>query len=619
MRISKCSFLLILVVVYITGCSGNGEDDRKEAVVYTNLYQDKLFRGVAKEEWAFKGKDNEVFGQVLTTDKNTYFSSAEKIYVVDTATGEEKWNHSVNGQASVPAIFSDMLLYTDSSGMHAVKEGTGEGIWDYDFSSELPFPSRYPTAVASTSHVFITDLTLEGPTAFKALDIHSGKEAWTLAGDLSLILAPTVIKDKLYIPAAGEMLVVNEKDGKEIHSFNTKGILNSYAMSDQQIVGINISGNVTSYDANTGKLLWEYDNELLGLPNTPDITILKNKILLTEKKSGSIIALDSKSGGEVWSKQYGDEKNSTVMAAAITAPSVIENTLYIGIFDGQDEQFDYLPGYSNLTAINEETGEELWHHPVDEYIMYPPTFVDGHVIVTNMKQTVTSYQGGESAKKEDPTVVDEQIIEENHSTATDDEIMAKNSDGLFDLQAYEGNWSTPGSDEMAFNLSFTDSTTGIITFYSQGSEDSQPFQYVYPGGTLMAKIGNEEKPTILTLSDSGVLVYRDNEHRYQLERSNAEVEEGQEGQLHISGFQGKWCDTLQALCFDLQLAGDSGGTLDYYQEREPIKESFVITYADEYSMVIEVDESEQVTLDLDVSKNTLTYGSDTMNEVMIKQ
>lgn len=59
--------------------------------------------------------------------------------------------------------------------------------------------------------------------------------------------------------------------------------------------------------------------------------------------------------------------------------------------------------------------------------------------------------------------------------------------------------------------------------------------------------------------------------------------------------------------------------LDYYQEWEPFKESFVITYADEYSMVVKVDDSQQAILELDVSKITLTYGSDTMNEVMRRQ
>lgn len=616
--ILKSSFLFILAVLCITiaGCSSKSENSRAEAVVYTNLYQDKLIKGVAAEEWVFKGNENEIFGQVLTTDENTYFSSDEKLYAVDTVTGEEKWSQSVNGQASVPALVSDIVLYTDSSGMHAVKKETGEEMWEHNFSSELPFPSRPSITVASTNHVFITDLTKEGPMSIKALDIQSGKEAWKLAGDWSMTITPTVIQDKLYISAAGKMFIVNEKDGNELHSFSTKGLISSYAVSDQQIIAVNISGNVTSYDANIGERLWEYDNELLGLPRSPDITLLKDKVLLTEKKSGRMIALDAGSGKEVWSKQYGDEKNSVVMVAAITTPSVIEDTLYIGIFDGQDEQFDYLPDYSNLTAINGETGEELWHYPVDEYIMYPPAFVNGSVIATNMEQTVTAYQGGENAVKKEPAVDDEQ---EASNTITNDGVMEKNADGLYDLQLYEGNWSTPGSDEMAFNLSFTDSTSGIITFYSQGVESPQPFKYVYPSGTLMAKIGIEEKPTILILFDNGVLEYKDNEQKYFLERSGAVAETVKEGELRISGFEGKWCNTLQALCFDLQLAGDSGGTLDYYQEREPLKESFVITYADEYSMVIEVDESEQVTLDLDVSKNTLTYGSDTINEVMIKQ
>lgn len=158
-----------------------------------------------------------------------------------------------------------------------------------------------------------------------------------------------------------------------------------------------------------------------------------------------------------------------------------------------------------------------------------------------------------------------------NNTNADDGIMLKNSDGLYDLELYEGNWSTIGSDEMAFSLSFTDSNSGIITFYSQGVENSQPFKYVYPDGTLMAKIGTEEKPTLIILFDSGMLEYKDNEQKYFLERKGAVAETVQEGELRISGFKGKWCDSSQTLCFDLELEDDSGGTLEYYQEREPYK------------------------------------------------
>lgn len=116
-----------------------------------------------------------------------------------------------------------------------------------------------------------------------------------------------------------------------------------------------------------------------------------------------------------------------------------------------------------------------------------------------------------------------------------------------------------------------------------------------------------------------MLEYKDNGQRYFLERTGAVAETVQEGELRISGFEGKWCDASQILCFDLQLAGDSGGFLDYYQEREPYKESFMITYEDEYNMVLELAASSQVALNLDAGKNTLMYNSDEMSNMMIRQ
>ncbi len=90
--ILKSSFLFIVAILCVitVGCSGKSENSRTEAAVYTNLYQENPFKGVAASEWAFKGGGNEIFGQVLTTGENTYFSSAEKLYAVDTATGEKR-------------------------------------------------------------------------------------------------------------------------------------------------------------------------------------------------------------------------------------------------------------------------------------------------------------------------------------------------------------------------------------------------------------------------------------------------------------------------------------------------------------------------------------------------
>ncbi|KKO53978.1 hypothetical protein [Paenibacillus sp. DMB20] len=130
----------------------------------------------------------------------------------------------------------------------------------------------------------------------------------------------------------------------------------------------------------------------------------------------------------------------------------------------------------------------------------------------------------------------------------------------------------------------------------------------------MLLVGNEEKPLILTWYESGKLGYKTNEQDYTLERGGVSQpsEEASETSL-INGFKGKWCDSDQMLCFEIKLDGDSGGKLDYYQEREPFEGPFRITNMDEYSIVININDSIEASLELSDDKNTLTYVTDSIN------
>ncbi|AWP28483.1 hypothetical protein [Paenibacillus sp. Cedars] len=172
---------------------------------------------------------------------------------------------------------------------------------------------------------------------------------------------------------------------------------------------------------------------------------------------------------------------------------------------------------------------------------------------------------------------------------------------------------------MAINITFTDDKRGVITYYNQGSESPVPFKFVKSSDTqLMTMLGSEEKPLILTLYDSGVLGYKTNEQRINLER-NGEGQAISEGVELISGFNGKWCDSLQVLCFEIKLDGDSGGTLNSYQEREPYQESFGITYMDEYQIVIKINDTKQAELELSDDKKKMTYATDSQTETMKRQ
>ena len=77
-----------------------------------------------------------------------------------------------------------------------------------------------------------------------------------------------------------------------------------------------------------------------------------------------------------------------------------------------------------------------------------------------------------------------------------------------------------------------------------------------------------------------------------------------------------WFTSLSVNHFDLKLTVVNEGTLNYYQERDPIKESFDIIYMDEYNIDIKIEGSKLVSLSLSKDKNTLAYESTSTNEKM---
>ena len=107
--------------------------------------------------------------------------------------------------------------------------------------------------------------------------------------------------------------------------------------------------------------------------------------------------------------KMGDEKYRPTIPWVITQPSVLEDTLFIGAWDGQDNEVKYMPDYSNLIALDGNTGKELWHFKVDDYIMYPPSFAKGKAIVTNMQETITAFNEGKAPEQAEESKLQDEI------------------------------------------------------------------------------------------------------------------------------------------------------------------------------------------------------------------
>ncbi|KRA82831.1 PQQ-dependent dehydrogenase, methanol/ethanol family [Altererythrobacter sp. Root672] len=137
-----------------------------------------------------------------------------------------------------------------------------------------------------------------------------------------------------------------------------RGVQASPLVIDGVLYNVSIYNIVTAYDGKTGRKLWAYDPKVGAEwarlaccgPSARGIAAWNGKIYIGAL-DGRLIAVDAKTGKEVWSKQTFDDKD----AYSITgAPRVYDGKVVIG-----NGGADYgVRGF--VVAYDAETGKQLW-------------------------------------------------------------------------------------------------------------------------------------------------------------------------------------------------------------------------------------------------------------------
>jgi len=137
-----------------------------------------------------------------------------------------------------------------------------------------------------------------------------------------------------------------------------RGVQATPLFIDGVLYNVSVWNVVTAYDARNGKVLWTYDPKVASEwarlaccgPSARGIAAWKGKIYIGAL-DGRLIAVDSRTGAEVWSVQTFDRKD----AYSITGPPrVFDGKVVIG-----NGGADYgVRGF--VTAYDAETGKKIW-------------------------------------------------------------------------------------------------------------------------------------------------------------------------------------------------------------------------------------------------------------------
>jgi outer membrane protein assembly factor BamB len=161
--------------------------------------------------------------------------------------------------------------------------------------------------------------------------------------------------------------------GAERHG---KGPKSSPALADGRVFTLSITGVLSAWDADSGELLWrrDYDAEFgqsrpyWGAATSPLVEGSRVIVHFGTDEAGSLVALDVKTGNEVW--RYGND-----------GPSY--SSPLLARIDGVRQVVEW--NHRALVGVESETGRFLWEYPFphvgSNQNMPTPTIYEGAILL----------------------------------------------------------------------------------------------------------------------------------------------------------------------------------------------------------------------------------------------
>lgn len=277
----------------------------------------------------------------------------------------------------------------------AVAEG-GDQIWSFEPGNTF-FTS--PTVVDGT--VYVGSGTNSQGRVY-ALDAESGNQSWKFTADNTVQSAPTVVGGTAYVASTGgNIYALDPKSGEKNWQFSTgRRIGSSPAVLDGVVYAVKDAGTIHALDGETGETNWSVDVSF----RTSLVTL--GGTLFTDGGASYTYALDPENGETVYKSGgpfeggslssptlsdgtiYGyigntinaldaptGEKQweSSLDGTEITAPTVLDGTLYVGTHPNARR--------GTVHALDSSSGETQWTFNTDDIVTSPPTVADGTILI----------------------------------------------------------------------------------------------------------------------------------------------------------------------------------------------------------------------------------------------
>lgn len=288
-----------------------------------------------------------IFSSTVASLGMLYVSSTDGyLYALKQGTGALVWRLALGDYLtdSTPALEGHVLFVAvHSTMMQAVNAQTGQIYWFFDTHEKIQAP---PTVIGNRV-VFASRTTLwaiDVATGRLVWAFHHGVEGWPTTS------SPAVMGNVVYVGlgSGSQLWAINLLDGHVLWSFDTGDRITSTPIAQTETVYIATwHGLIFALDRATGKQRWQAQlNKTYTQQSVIDgiggnMALANNRLYLGDYR-GDILSFDATQGKLLWRYATG--------AQVVATPIVVAHHLYIGSSDGY------------FYALDTQTGRPFWRY-----------------------------------------------------------------------------------------------------------------------------------------------------------------------------------------------------------------------------------------------------------------
>ena len=206
------------------------------------------------------------------------------------------------------------------------------------------------------------------------LDVRTGNVIWRSQSPQQIFSSPAVVGGRVYIGEGlhydvdSSLRCLDADTGQEIWNFQTSSHVESSPCINRGRVYFGAGDDgVYCLDALEGKEIWHYTD--LHVDISP-IVVDGNLYFGTGYGQPKIHAVSAENGSDIWVK--------SVDLPVWGSPTISEKLIYFGLGKGNFVESHQVPA-GGVVALNLKTGEEVWSFQTEDAVLTAISFMEGYV------------------------------------------------------------------------------------------------------------------------------------------------------------------------------------------------------------------------------------------------